>query len=192
MGMHIISLNDIPPQGISVTLDDPAIWDGPLNEFHVECRVTAPLRAELTLLPMPGGCLVRGTLTGAVVQPCDRCTEEAPTVIAHTIETFESLHSSEDQLSDDEEDESVDTDPSDHIRMEKGFPMLDLVSLCWEEFMLALPMRPLCTPKCQGLCAQCGANRNNGPCGCTLDQGDPRLAALRNLKIKTPASKSGH
>lgn len=192
MSMHAISLNDIPPQGISITLDDPTIWNVPLNEFHVECRVTEPLRAELTLLPMQGGCLVRGTLTGAVVQPCDRCAEDAPCVLTHTIETFESLHTPEDQLSDDEEDESVDTDPSDHITLEKGIPMLNLASLCWEEFMLALPLRPLCASQCQGLCAQCGANLNHGLCGCTQEKGDPRLAALRNLKIKTPDHNSGN
>lgn len=192
MGTHIISLNDIPSQGCSITLDDPAIWADPLNEFHMECRVTEPLRAELTLLPMQGGCLVRGTLTGAVVQPCDRCAEDAPTVLRHSIETFESLHGPEDQLSDDEEDESVDTEPSDHIRLDKGVPLLDLASLCWEEFMLALPMRPLCDAQCRGLCPQCGASLNAGPCGCTLEEGDPRFAALRNLKIKTPDHSSGH
>ena len=191
MGKHCISLNDLPPQGVAVTLDEPSLWDGPLNEFHMECRVTEPLRAQLTLLPMQGGCLVRGTLTGAVVQRCDRCAEDAPTTIAHSIETFESLHGPEDLLSEDEEDETVDTDPSDHIRVEKGVPMLDLASLCWEEFMLALPLRPLCSVQCKGLCSQCGANLNAAPCGCAEEKGDPRLAVLRNLKVKTPGNTSG-
>ena len=186
MGKQYISLNDIPPQGMAITVDDAEVWAKPLQEFGMDCRVTEPLRASLTLLPMQGGVLVRGNLQGAVVQPCDRCAEDAPAVIAHTIETFESLHHAEDALSEDEEDESVVTEPSDHIRLDKNVPMLDLASLCWEEFMLALPLRPLCSAQCKGLCAQCGANLNQNPCACTQETGDPRLAALRTIKVKKP------
>jgi uncharacterized protein len=29
-----------------------------------------------------------------------------------------------------------------------------------------MPMRFLCHPDCAGLCPQCGANLNDGPCSC--------------------------
>ena len=54
----------------------------------------------------------------------------------------------------------------------------------WEEFSLALPVKPLCRPDCRGLCPECGKNLNEGACGCSRDSGDPRLAALRQLKVK--------
>ena len=31
---------------------------------------------------------------------------------------------------------------------------------------LNLDMRPLCSPECKGVCFSCGANLNDGPCGC--------------------------
>ena len=37
----------------------------------------------------------------------------------------------------------------------------------------------LCRPDCRGLCAQCGADLNEGSCGCEAEATDPRLSALR-------------
>ncbi len=59
--------------------------------------------------------------------------------------------------------------------------MLDLVDLLREQFMLALPMKPLCTEACRGLCPQCGTNLNKTQCGCAPTWEDPRLAPLKSL-----------
>jgi len=59
---------------------------------------------------------------------------------------------------------------------------IDLGQLMQEQFYLALPMKPLCTDDCKGLCSVCGANRNRTACDCHLDWEDPRLAALKALK----------
>jgi DUF177 domain-containing protein len=59
---------------------------------------------------------------------------------------------------------------------------IDLGQLMREQFYLALPMKPLCSDECRGLCPQCGTNLNHGACGCTGDWVDPRLAALSKLK----------
>jgi uncharacterized protein len=59
--------------------------------------------------------------------------------------------------------------------------MLDLIELLREQFVLALPMKPLCTPDCRGLCPQCGANLNKTQCTCAPAWEDPRLAPLKSL-----------
>ncbi len=58
---------------------------------------------------------------------------------------------------------------------------LDLADLLREQFQLALPMKPLCSEACRGLCPQCGTNRNRTTCDCTDRWEDPRLAALKGL-----------
>lgn len=58
---------------------------------------------------------------------------------------------------------------------------IDLNELLREQFYLALPMKPLCSEGCRGLCAQCGANLNLAPCGCAVERIDPRLEALKHL-----------
>jgi len=61
---------------------------------------------------------------------------------------------------------------------------VDVSPLVLEQIVLALPTRPLCRDDCRGLCPQCGINRNNETCDCVIQQGDPRLAVLRNLKVR--------
>lgn len=190
MGNFYIALHDIPPQGSSIVMDDPAVWQGPLTEFRMGCRVVDPLTAELFLLPAEGGCLVRGRLFGQVAQPCSRCAEDALERLDHAIEVFVALPGPADADGDAFADEAGVDDG--HVALEKGVPMLNAASLCWEEFMLALSPRPLCAPRCLGLCARCGANLNAGPCGCPKEEGDPRLAALRKIRIQTPENPSGN
>lgn len=57
---------------------------------------------------------------------------------------------------------------------------LDLGETVREEVLLALPRFVECRPDCRGLCPKCGANLNDGPCGCA-PAGDPRWDALRAL-----------
>ena len=61
---------------------------------------------------------------------------------------------------------------------------IDLVQMMREQFYLALPMKPLCRPDCQGLCPQCGTNLNRGACACKSEWEDPRFAALKSLHVK--------
>jgi uncharacterized protein len=59
---------------------------------------------------------------------------------------------------------------------------IDLGDVMKEQFVLALPMKPLCKDDCQGLCPVCGVNRNRESCECRQEWVDPRLAALAELK----------
>ena len=43
------------------------------------------------------------------------------------------------------------------------------------------PLKPLCRLDCLGLCSQCGANRNEGSCGCPSEATDPRWQPLLEL-----------
>ena len=49
------------------------------------------------------------------------------------------------------------------------------------ETTLALPMKPLCSEGCKGLCPQCGTNLNAASCDCSPAWKDPRLARLQVL-----------
>jgi uncharacterized protein len=58
--------------------------------------------------------------------------------------------------------------------------VLDLSEAVREELILAVPPYVECRDDCRGLCPQCGADLNLGPCGCQPDV-DPRWAALTKL-----------
>jgi uncharacterized metal-binding protein YceD (DUF177 family) len=58
---------------------------------------------------------------------------------------------------------------------------IDLGELMSEQFQLAVPMKPLCSEACRGLCPQCGTNLNVSACGCRQGWEDARLSALKSL-----------
>ena len=68
---------------------------------------------------------------------------------------------------------------------EDAYPLvddeLDLEPLVRDAVLLELPLAPLCREDCAGLCPQCGANRNEGACGCAAPR-DPRWATLDVLR----------
>jgi uncharacterized protein len=59
---------------------------------------------------------------------------------------------------------------------------VDLAEMVHEQVLLAVPMAPVCRPDCKGLCPHCGANLNQGACGCAQGAADPRFDVLRKLR----------
>lgn len=62
--------------------------------------------------------------------------------------------------------------------------VIDLGHLMSEQFQLSLPMKPLCSEACRGLCPECGVNLNVTSCTCTRSWQDPRLAPLKTVVEK--------
>lgn len=176
MNKYLVSINDLPPSGKEFTLDDQEIWLGPIKEFKMDCRITTPLKARLFLLPADEGVVVRGELTGSVVVPCNRCAENAVINMDNKIDEYEEIPENVRGVNDNPDSEN-------HIVFDRNAPMLNMAEVAWEQFMLAMPVHPLCKPDCKGLCPKCGANLNLGNCDCVADAGDPRMAALRGVKV---------
>ncbi|NJB68983.1 uncharacterized protein GGQ74_002677 [Desulfobaculum xiamenense] len=171
MAEYIISMIDIPAEGREFTFTDQELWSEPAQACGLQATIVQPLEGRLSVFPQgPKACLVRGTLTGRIILPCDRCMNDAPVDIEQEFDIFEEIG---------------DTDETDEprLREEGDIVVLDAGAILWEQFLLALPAKPLCTPDCKGLCSKCGADLNEGPCGCSADDGDPRMAALRGLTI---------
>lgn len=61
---------------------------------------------------------------------------------------------------------------------------LDLAPLVREEMLLSIPISPICSLDCKGLCPVCGENLNETTCSHEDDVIDPRLAILKSLLDK--------
>jgi uncharacterized protein len=55
---------------------------------------------------------------------------------------------------------------------------VDLAESLRESAALAYPQMTICRDACRGLCASCGADLNDGPCGCVEEPVDPRWEGL--------------
>jgi len=69
------------------------------------------------------------------------------------------------------------------IEVSEDLEEYDLVPLAAEAMLVEEPLQLRCQPDCRGLCAQCGANLNEGTCACPQPT-DPRWEALKELGRK--------
>lgn len=61
--------------------------------------------------------------------------------------------------------------------------ILDLEPLIRDALVLELPQAPVCRVDCEGLCPECGIDRNVQTCTCAPEHLDPRWAALQSLDL---------
>jgi uncharacterized protein len=64
---------------------------------------------------------------------------------------------------------------------------LDTEPLIVEQVLLEVPMKPLCSADCRGLCPRCGADRNLDPDCCQEPAADERWEALGALRDRLSA-----
>jgi uncharacterized protein len=124
---------------------------------------------DVTLQSFMGGVMATGTVTAPWAGACRRCAIEVGGELAvHVRERFC-------------EPGSRYGDPDD----EEAYPIvddqLDLRPMVHDAVVLELPLAPLCREDCQGLCPQCGADRNTEQCDCVAPR-DPRWANLDVLR----------
>jgi len=167
-----IPIGDISPEGKDFIFEDQSVWRDGWKAFSVDVRPKEDLVAEVTILPQSDqGALVRGTLKGAVTLTCDRCTADFSMSIDEAFDAYEQLP-----------EEGYDDEP--RVRIDSGQMQLNIGAVLWEEFAVTLPVKPLCSEECEGMCPKCGKDLNTGTCDCNRDEGDERLAVFRDLKIK--------
>jgi uncharacterized protein len=62
--------------------------------------------------------------------------------------------------------------------------VIDLDEVIFEQVVLQVPMKPLCSESCRGLCPHCGVNLNKTTCNCQNEVIDERLAVLKRIKLE--------
>ena len=166
---------------LPLVLDTRELGRRPGSQRKVELQVPAPKDLGVALIGIPPGTtlalrlrleavmegvLVSGTVSAPLVGECGRCLE--PVTSSAEVDLQELYAYPE---SDATEDEAG--------RLEGDF--LDLEPALRDAVVLALPLTPLCREDCGGLCAVCGARRDDVDCGHDETPVDPRWAALNDL-----------
>ncbi len=144
--MIVIETTQIGEDGITVSGEE----SGDLLDLAQDpvARADGPLRYELTVEPAGQELVVRGGIEAPLRLCCSRCAQ----IFSTTVRVSSFLHAYE---------------WAEHPET------LDVSSDVREDVLLEIPGFPVCRDGCQGLCAQCGRDLNEGPCGCV-----PREEAL--------------
>ncbi len=134
-----------------------------------------PIEVELSVAKSQDQMICRGTVRTSAKLECSRCLAEYDQGLSSDVDFVVDLAGSP-QAAKSEEDGYFVADPSSSF-----FEIDDLVR---EAIILSLPLKPLCSKDCKGLCPICGADLNRSRCGCVKEKTDPRWDQLKRLLKK--------
>ena len=132
-------------------------------EFHDiefvnrEVEIKDPIKLDLEIFNTKDSFVVEGKLKAELILSCSRCLQKYSSKVE--------LDISEDVLKSEMEDQEE----------------LYLDDIIKDNIILSLPMKPLCSEDCKGICPQCGQDLNEGECDCEIETVDPRLAKLKDF-----------
>ncbi len=171
-----LELSNLPVEGVSYSLNNQKIWQQPIDDFELPYEIVGSISADVHIQPQTEGFFINGLIVGKMILPCSRCAEPTEFDLNESFKVFESTISLDQEHIPESNEET-------YLRKVSGNIELDIAGILWEQFVLAIPMKPVCSERCLGLCPYCGQNLNFGPCECQYFQGDSRMAVFRNIKV---------
>lgn len=131
----------------------------------------APAHFALDLTNTGSGVVAMGSIAGEVKAECARCLRDFPLLVTGEVEGFYVEARYADEIPEESDAEPVADDET-----------VDLAPALMSAIAVELPFAPLHDPDCEGLCATCGADLNEGPCACHHDANAASpFAALKSL-----------
>ena len=178
-----IQIGDMPASGL--TLEDrlaieyfPALTT---LTRQGECLFHAPVDVKLFVLPVAGMFRVEGKLRTLVGLTCSRCLDAfSYSLASHFHVTY--TREIPDGLGTPLEEQELKAEEMGLVPF--AGETIDFRDMLQEQVVLSIPMQPKCRDDCRGLCTQCGTNLNLETCNCNTETIDPRLAVLKQLKLK--------
>jgi len=186
----VVTVDQIREGGLSLdeTLSESFLAHALAEVKDTGFRPDGPALLHVKLQKTASGVLLRGSTEVTVHTPCRRCLADVhlrvPVSFTLNLVSRAALADPKQAGADDDQSEragSFDLERADEELFDGK--SIDLDPLVREQVLLALPMHAVCREDCKGLCGSCGQNLNEGECGCARAQVDPRLAALKNIKL---------
>ena len=133
----------VEPQELGL---EPSSWSG-----RIEADLSVEKNGEKAS--------IRGRVNAVAVLECVRCLRQYELPLSVPFEVF-AERSGRGSRGEEEELER------DHYMKFHDGRRLDLAGDAHDALLLEMPMAPHCRDDCRGLCPRCGADLNDGPCGC--------------------------
>ncbi|HOT05924.1 MAG TPA: YceD family protein [Atribacter sp.] len=153
----------------------------PLSFGNEKTPFAQPVQVDLIVTNCGSGLLLEGQIKTALILPCSRCLEpfiykvEAPLKLE-----FRNL----DRITRASDFEAEAKSADDMYYYHEEDAVIDIEGGVIEALLVHFPMKPICSEGCQGLCPICGINLNQNHCDCKKNNIDPRLAALKKIKLE--------
>ena len=163
-----ITITDIEDEGLEIEYSEPLRANNLL-------KPVGNVRASLQLQRVSEELTITGSISATVSLQCSRCLIEFEKKLSFDVDL---LYLPIEEMGDDEAHElSPDESEIAFYRNDE----IDIEDVIREQLILNLPMKPLCSDECKGLCPVCGTDLNLNSCECIANRIDPRFEILKKL-----------
>ena len=139
----------------------------PDTEFLGEYHFSEPLSVKGSVSNNGKSLILKAVADGEMTTSCARCMKEITVPVRFRLD--ENLARDDGEVSEDE-DVILFTDT-----------VFEIDDIVLDNFLMNTTGKYLCREDCKGLCPTCGADLNEGDCGCSKENIDPRWASLLDI-----------
>ena len=173
----VFDIDEIPEEGLDFEILKEK------SHFQIDlkdCSLTKDVDLKGTLRKIEKDVYFNGKVNAGLLVQCSRCLElfEIETDSLVSARFVPKSHADGQDAEIELHVDDIDTEPYEGNR-------IDLTQTVRDQILLSLPAVCVCKESCEGLCPECGVNRNLVPCDCLAElDTDPRLKILKTLKDK--------
>lgn len=148
-----------------------------------ECRFNGQISVELTAGREMDHYRVDGSLSVPVSLVCSRCLADFEQAVSSQFTIF--FREGDSIGADSEEGDEVELDERALVSATFNGDEIDLQPEIGEQVALCIPLKPLCSEGCKGLCPFCGVDRNTVACECEKEAKPSKFSALKDFKVRS-------
>jgi uncharacterized protein len=175
-----IVVDHIQDKPLAIHIEEPIETFPVLAEMQKEqdCRFTGMVKGDLSAFREYDHVRVTGRVSVPLSLSCSRCLADFDSFVDSSFTLFFRKdagvkHEDQDDIELGEQDLLSSTYQGDEI---------DLTHEIEEQVVMDIPLKPLCSDSCKGLCHSCGTDLNVSQCSCSTETTNFRFSALKNFK----------
>ena len=182
MNVLAVRLEDIREKSAEISEELPGSAFPVLSGMIMsgEVNLTTPVRVEISAAHEFDHVRVSGRVEAGIRLACSRCLAEYDDVVSSNFVLFYTKAQGTEAV----QDEEVELSETDLVSATYRGDEIDLIPAVEEQVIMELPLKPLCSEQCRGLCSSCGQDLNAGDCTCHREAPTLTFSALKELKIK--------
>jgi uncharacterized protein len=139
------------------------------------------IRVELWVNQSQDQVICRGKARTSVKLECSRCLTEYDQKISSDLDFVIDLR---ENLSSGSIGDGMKSEEEGYFVADSSATFFEIDDLVRDALILSLPLKPLCSEDCKGLCPICGTDLNRSQCDCVKEKTDPRWDQLKGLLKK--------
>jgi len=175
------AVDQIKDSPVAIHIDEPVevfpLLTGMQNDKC--CSITGNITGDITVTREFENLRVVGRLAAPLALSCSRCLADFTSFVDTSFTIFFRKEASSATSVEDE----LELGEMDLLSSAYSGDEIDLTHEIEEQIAMEIPLKPLCSDFCKGLCHECGADLNTSSCSCSKKSVSMTFSALKDFKV---------